>query len=139
MTYPLVLLILLSALLCAGCAEPPAENTATVATVADVSATQALAKSDTVTILDVRTPAEFSEGHIPGAINIDVNSENFARLVAELDRESTYVVHCTSNVPNGRSARALEQMQGLGFSKLENMTGGYVAYVDATTPNATDE
>src|SRR5262245_564920 len=45
-------------------------------------------------VLDVRTPAEYDRGHIPGAVNIDFNSSDFARKVGELDKSKTYLVHC---------------------------------------------
>src|SRR5438876_5538852 len=59
------------------------------------------------TVLDVRTAKEFDARHIPGAVNIDVNSPEFEKRVAELDRDKTYLVHCASGV---RSVRACEKM-----------------------------
>ena len=41
-------------------------------------------ENEQVQIIDTRTPEEFSEGHIPGAVNIDIDSEEFAAKVAEL-------------------------------------------------------
>ena len=54
-------------------------------------------------ILDVRTPAEFSAGHIPGAVNLDYNAPDFQAKAAALDKSKTYLVHCAVG---GRSVRA---------------------------------
>ena len=58
-----------------------------------------------VVVLDVRTPKEFKEGHIPGATNIDFTTPDFEKRIGKLDKSKTYLVHCASG---GRSrTRAL--------------------------------
>ncbi|MDG0818142.1 rhodanese-like domain-containing protein [Bdellovibrio svalbardensis] len=71
-------------------------------------------------LLDVRTPEEYSEGHIPQAINIDVKNQNFKTEVAKLDREDSYKVYCRSGK---RSQQAVGIMKDLGFKHLENLGG----------------
>lgn len=97
----------------------------------DVEPAQAMAHESATerVVLDVRTPAEFKAGHIPGAININVNDENFSNKVSKLPRDKTYLVHCAANVPNGRGARALSTMQSQGFHHLQNLVGGYAGWV----------
>ena len=73
-------------------------------------------------VLDVRTAGEFADGHIPGAINIDVNSADFAKKVAALDKGKTYLVHCAAGV---RSAKACSQLAPLGFSSLYDLSPGF--------------
>lgn len=46
--------------------------------------------------VDARTPQEFIEGHIPGAVNIDINSKDFIRQAASLDKTSPVAVYCRS-------------------------------------------
>ncbi len=99
--------------------------------VADIQAKDVASRLPNVKVLDVRTAAEFAAGHVEGAINIDVKQDNFATLVAELNRDETYLVHCAFNVEAGRSSRAIETMKDLGFNNIENLVGGYVAWVDA--------
>ena len=77
--------------------------------------------SDGVTVLDVRTPQEFADGHIAGAVNIDVNSPDFAQQVAELDPEGTYAVYCRSG---NRSRTAMAVMQDAGLSDVFGLEGG---------------
>ncbi len=76
-------------------------------------------------VLDVRTPAEFQAGHIPGAVNIDWNGVDFTRKIDALDKTKTYLVYCASG---GRSARACDKMSTLGFSNLYNLEGGIKAW-----------
>jgi phage shock protein E len=65
------------------------------------------------TLIDVRTPQEFAEGHLEGAINIPVELPTFAAQVAELDPDVEYLVYCRS----GRRADvALDLMGSIGLS-----------------------
>ena len=49
-------------------------------------------------ILDVRTPREFSQGHLEKAINIDFYAETFRQEINQLDREKTYLIYCRRGV-----------------------------------------
>ena len=85
-------------------------------------------------IMDVRTPEEFDMSHISGAININVLDDDFESMAVILDRDKTYVVHCTKNPGNGRSSRALSSLQSLGFKNLYSLEGGYLAWKEADLP-----
>lgn len=82
-------------------------------------------------VLDVRTPAEFAEGHLPEAKLLDYRSPNFAAEVAKLDKSKTYLVHCAAG---GRSARACTKMISLGITNVVNLDGGLGAWKDAGKP-----
>ncbi len=82
-------------------------------------------------ILDVRTPAEFKAGHLPGAVNLDVNAADFPEKAALLDRSRTYLVQCASGV---RSVKACEKLTRLDFPKLYNLSGGFKAWAHAGKP-----
>ena len=82
-------------------------------------------------ILDVRTPAEFSAGHIPGAVNLDYNAPDFQAKAAALDKSKTYLVHCAVG---GRSVRACEKLSRLDFPNLYNLPGGFKAWAKAGQP-----
>jgi rhodanese-related sulfurtransferase len=79
-------------------------------------------------VLDVRTQKEFEKGHIPGAVNIDVNAADFPEKIARLEKNKTYLVHCAAGV---RSAKACEKMSHLDFPKLYNLEGGFKAWEPA--------
>ena len=82
-------------------------------------------------ILDVRTPTEFASGHLPGAVNLDVNGAGFQEKAALLDKTKTYLVHCASGV---RSAKACDKLSKLDFSRLYNLAGGFRAWAQAGKP-----
>ena len=82
-------------------------------------------------VLDVRTPKEFTAGHIPGAVNIDWNASDFASKAAALDKSKTYLVHCAVG---GRSAKASDKMTALQFTDVYNLEGGMKAWENAGKP-----
>ena len=72
-------------------------------------------------IIDVRTPGEFASGHLEGALNIDVQSPDFAAQVSQLDPTQEYFIYCRSG---NRSGQAISQMSNMGFTSMIN--GGSV-------------
>ena len=94
----------------------------------DVEEFDKLRGSNTNTVLDVRTEKEFKAGHIPGAINIDINSPDFAQKIERLDKRQTYLVHCAAG---SRSARACEKMEGMGFTNLYELAPGFKGWEKA--------
>jgi rhodanese-related sulfurtransferase len=82
-------------------------------------------------VLDVRTRKEFEAGHIPGAVNLDINAPDFKEKAAKLDRGKTYLVHCAAGV---RSARACNAMDQLGLTNLVNLDPGFNAWQKAGKP-----
>jgi rhodanese-related sulfurtransferase len=82
-------------------------------------------------VLDVRTPAEFAEGHIPGALNIP-HTEVAARI-AELEgaRDRDIVVYCRSGA---RAAQALEAQEKSGFERLFHLQGDYTRWSEEKRP-----
>ena len=120
----MVAAVLATIVLAAGCGggspEAKSERSGSgSARIADPAQVKAALASGAVA-LDVRTPAEFGTGHLPGAENIDVQSPDFDARVATLDREKTYVVYCRSG---SRATTAVQRMAGLGFTKLINGGG----------------
>jgi rhodanese-related sulfurtransferase len=94
----------------------------------DVAAFEKLRADKKNVVLDVRTQKEFEKGHIPGALNIDVNAADFPEKVARLEKNKTYLVHCGAGV---RSAKACEKMGHLDFPRLYNLEGGFKAWETA--------
>lgn len=71
-------------------------------------------------ILDVRTPAEFSSGKIPGAINIDITRGDFETIVDTFDKEKIYFVYCRAG---NRSIAACNILGSKGYRSY-NLVGG---------------
>ena len=85
-----------------------------------------LIKADSnIAILDVRTAKEFADGHVAGAVNIDVNQADFAQKIDELDRSKTYIVYCRSG---RRSSKAVSIMASKGFKNLYNVSDGFFGW-----------
>ena len=84
-----------------------------------------------VITLDVRTPGEFINGHIAGAMNIDVEGMKFNSEIEKLDKSATYAVYCRSG---RRSAIAVQTMKDAGFNSLFNMKSGTEEWSAAGLP-----
>lgn len=82
-------------------------------------------------VLDVRTPEEFKAGHVPHAVNLNLQSPDFAKGIAGLDKGKTYLVHCARG---RRSAAAVEQLGKAGLTNVLDFTGGFDAWQKAGKP-----
>jgi rhodanese-related sulfurtransferase len=127
--------VLLIALLgSAGCAaETPSRSSTASGGVSRVGVDEfarAMQGQD-VLVLDVRTPEEFKKGHLPGALNVDVNGEDFAAAVERLDPERTTLVYCRSG---RRSARACAMMEQKGFREILDLAPGILGWEAAGQP-----
>jgi rhodanese-related sulfurtransferase len=91
----------------------------------DPARAAALLGNSNVIVLDIRTPGEFSKGHLRGATNIDFTAHDFADRVAALDRDQTYLLHCAIG---GRSARCLSVFEKLQFKSILHLEGGIRAW-----------
>ena len=80
------------------------------------------------TVIDVREPAEFAEGHAPGARNIPVGE--LPGRAHELDRSSPVHLICASGNRSGAMAEHLTQA---GFTAV-NISGGTAAWIDSGRP-----
>ena len=78
--------------------------------------------------MDVRTPQEYAQGHLPGAVNVDVSSPDFAAQIATLDPNAPYAVYCRSG---NRSGVAVATMAEQGFTGAYHLGGGIGAWQDA--------
>lgn len=89
----------------------------------------ASAVADGACVLDVRTPEEFAEGYIPGAVNIDWNGEDFLGNVdAAFDTSEPIYLYCRSG---RRSAAAAKALSKAGYKKVFNLLGGFNAWTEA--------
>ena len=81
-----------------------------------------------VVIVDVRTAAEFNEGHIVNALNIDVESMDFDSDLVGLDKSVTYALYCRSG---NRSSIAAGKMSEAGFTSILNAQVGFIDLLGA--------
>jgi len=78
--------------------------------------------SPNLVILDVRSESEFRNGHLVGALQINVLENDFCDRVSQLDSRKTFLVYCHAG---SRSKKAMLLMKGLGFLRVYNMEGGF--------------
>ena len=105
-------------------AEPVKQRPVTVEV-----AEQHLAKG--AQLLDVRTKAEWDDGHLKGAELVTVTEDGFMeKAKAALDPKKPVLVYCRSG---NRSAKAAKQLRDAGFT-VHDMAGGIVAWKKAGKP-----
>ena len=75
------------------------------------------------TIIDVRTPEEYEEGHIEGAQNMNIKSEAFVIEIEKLSKSDTLLVYCRSGK---RSLYAAQVLVSFGFVKIYDLEGGFL-------------
>lgn len=75
-----------------------------------------------VQLIDVRTPNEYKEGHLPNALNIDFLDKNFEINIQKLDKTRPVIVYCQGGT---RSAKCASQMISNGFVKIYDLDHGF--------------
>lgn len=108
-------------------------DTATVATLSSSEFDQSI-NANSAVILDVRTPDEFTSGHIKNAVNIDFYAADFKTKLDNLDKSKPYAVYCRSG---NRSAQAVTIMKQLGFKNIVELKGGIAAYTNKSNCTGT--
>jgi len=94
--------------------------------VIDVATFKEAVVGKTVQLVDVRTSEEYNAGYIDNAINIDYfDQEKFKKEFKKLDKDKPVYVYCRSGSRSNMSAIILKD---LGFTKLYDLDGGYIAW-----------
>jgi rhodanese-related sulfurtransferase len=78
-------------------------------------------------LLDVRSPALFAEGHVPGAVNLP-HAKIIASKMNEYPRSTLFVTYCAGPHCNG-AARGAARLARLGFA-VKLMAGGMTGWID---------
>lgn len=106
--------------------EAPEVETGTVPEITPAELKQLIDKNGKkINIIDVREPYEYEISRLPGTKLIPLGQ--LMDHVNELDSSQEYIIHCRSGA---RSAKAILQLQKLGFKKLKNLKGGINAWAD---------
>ena len=113
-----ILPIFLVALLLAGCAAPAEEITYRQVNMDE--AITMMEEGSGYIILDVRTPEEFADKHIPGAINIPNETIGTAESPELPDQDQLILVYCRSG---NRSKQASEKLVALGYTNIVEFGG----------------
>jgi phage shock protein E len=130
--------LLLLAVVLAGCSAAPAAPTASPVAPAqsrnlpadiDVGTAESLRGQPNVVMLDVRTPEEYAQGHIPGVVPIPL--DQVPNRLAEIPKDKTVIVTCHSG---NRSNQAAQLLREKGYDNVHNMLGGIVEWEKAGYP-----
>ena len=113
-----ILPIFLAALLLAGCAAPAEEITYRQVNMDE--AITMMEEGSGYIILDVRTPEEFAEKHIPGAINVANETIGTDEITELPDKDQLILVYCRSG---NRSKQASEKLVALGYTNIVEFGG----------------
>ncbi len=120
----MILILVLAAIVVVAWACKPSGNDA-FKTVGVDEFEALIANKDSVVTVDVRTPSEYAEGHIAGALLIDIKGSSFMEeALKQLPKEKTIAVYCRSG---RRSANAAGKLADKGY-KVVNLDGGIMAW-----------
>lgn len=107
--------------------QTPKENDGMIAK--DVSAKEAqelLSRRQDIQLLDVRTPEEYTSGHLPKAQLVDISRmASFKETLEKMDKDKPTIVYCAVG---GRSSRAKNVLTEMGFKEVYNLSGGIMAW-----------
>jgi len=77
-----------------------------------------------VQVVDIRSPAEFERGHIPGAINVPMSE--LPSRVDEVEWGDDVIVACPVGQSSVQAARLIDSFEGVGEdAAVRSMAGGY--------------
>ena len=79
------------------------------------------AKLGDIQFIDIRTPGEFTEGYIEGAINVNFYDKDFNAQMAKLNKDKELYIYCRSG---NRSGKAAKRLKDQGFTKIYDLQGG---------------
>ncbi len=86
-------------------------------------------KDPSLFVLDVRTPKEFAEGHVPGAVNVP--HDQVASQLAQIPKDKDVVLYCRSGRRAGLAAGVLEAN---GYKELKQLQGDMEAWLKDGRP-----
>ncbi|MDI9338406.1 MAG: thioredoxin domain-containing protein [Alphaproteobacteria bacterium] len=93
-------------------------------------------KADTTAIIiDVRSAAEFSKGHLENAINLEWNDKKLYDFAAKLDKNQPIFVYCTIG---GRSTEASKKLRKEGYNNVYELEGGLIKWRSQNLPEIHD-
>ncbi len=116
-----------------GCSNGQSKSSNTSLSAVEFS--EKITELPTAPLIDVRTPGEFSQGHLKNALNYDISAAGFENQIASLDKSKPVLVYCLSG---SRSSYAVQDMLSKGFKTVYELDGGMMKWRSANLPETTD-
>lgn len=91
--------------------------------------------TNSAVVIDVRTPDEFSKGHLQNSQNINISGNDFDKQIEMLDKAKPVFVYCLSG---GRSSSAASKMRANGFKEVYELDGGIMKWRGTNLPETTE-
>lgn len=88
-------------------------------------------KSVNQLIIDIRTPGEFTQGYIEGAVNINLFDKNFTEQFSEFDKSKPIFLYCRTG---RRTSAASKKLAALGFQNIYDLHGGIINWSKNNQP-----
>jgi len=89
------------------------------------------AKSPDAQIIDARTPDEFAQNHLKGAINVNAASDTYQKDVEKLSKEKPTLIY---SIANGRSVSLAKELRSKGFKEVVVLPGGISNWIGSGYP-----
>jgi len=83
--------------------------------------------TDSIQLIDVRTPQEYQTSHIESAVNFNFFDENFVEQISTLNKKQPVYVYCRSGK---RSAESISEFKKLGFDTIYSLEGGIIKWTE---------
>lgn len=103
------------------------QNLIDVINLNSVSFSEKFKSDENAVLVDVRTPSEFQQGHIPNSLLIDIYSPTFADEILKMDKTKNYYLYCRSG---NRSFHAGRFMLSQGFNTVYNLVNGILDWYE---------
>ncbi|MDF2627555.1 MAG: hypothetical protein K0R39_1386 [Symbiobacteriaceae bacterium] len=94
-----------------------------ISTITTAELEERMKKGDRLTIIDVREPWEYAEGHVPGSVLKPLGQ--IRTWAGEFDKNAELLLICRSA---SRSAQAYQFLTAMGFKNLKNVGGGIITW-----------
>ena len=88
---------------------------------------QPISSDEKAVVVDVRTPQEFKDGHLPNSLLIDIYNPTFQNKILELDKTKNYYIYCRSG---NRSFHAGVFMLAEGFESVQHLEDGIISWTE---------
>ena len=119
-------LIIFISVLNLNCNTEPKKTESQTGKVYVVSPAEFKEKSQNQTIVDIRTPKEYQQGHLKNAVNINLFDKTFLEEIGKLDKSKPVFIYCRSG---NRTSSASKKMLKLGFQEVYDLKGGISNWV----------